>query len=94
MSGSNDFEIVDSSTVSFVKRGRKSSIDSALVAKLKTLKKGETVLIRKLAQNANDSDYKTVKGRVSAQLRAACREAGMSTYSIRWSSDGVPMIVA
>jgi hypothetical protein len=88
----DDFEIVEASSINFAKRGRKSNVDADLVAKLRGVKVGQTVLIRKMALNPQASDYRTAKARVSSQLRNACASAGLDTYAIRWTLDGVPSI--
>lgn len=88
----DDFEIVEASSVNFAKRGRKSTVDADLVGKLKGVKVGQTVLVRKMSLNPQSADYKTAKARVSSQLRIACASAGLDTFAIRWTLEGVPSI--
>ncbi len=93
-SGDNEFEIVDANSVNFAKRGRKSNIDPKLVEFLKTMPKGKTVAIRKMALDPKAVNYKTDKARISSQIRVACDQANLDTYRIRWSTDGVPFVEA
>lgn len=90
---SHDFEVVDSASIEYVKRGRKSNVDPELVNKLKTLPVGKSLTVRKMAQNPDSPTYASDKGRVGAQIRNACKSAGITTFSIRWSVDGIPAIV-
>lgn len=89
----SDFEFIQASEVSFVKRGRKANIDQKMVDALKTLKKGGAVAIKSLRVNPTDDDFKKEKARISSQIRKACEMAGLDTFSIRWSPDGVPQVV-
>lgn len=91
----NDFEVVDSTTISFVRRGRKAIVDKALVAKLSGLPVGKALSINKLALSPNSETYAKDKSRISSQIRNACREAGMAkgTFEIRWSVDGIPAVI-
>ena len=89
----SDFEIVDSSSVHFVKRGRKSVADPKLVNALKGLGKGKAMIIATLKQNPKSDTYANDKARVGSQIRTACKSAGLSDFSIRWSPDGVPQVV-
>lgn len=91
--GNDDFEIIDSGNIEFVKRGRKSNVDSALVERLKTLPVGKTLSVKRMALNPTDADYRKDKARISSQIRNACRAAGLATFDIRWSVDGVPQVM-
>jgi len=91
--GNDDFEVIDSGNVEFVKRGRKSHVDPALVDRLKTLPAGKTLSVKRLALNPADKDYRKDKARISSQIRNACREAGLPSFDIRWSLDGVPQVM-
>jgi hypothetical protein len=88
-----DFEIVDSSSVSFARRGRPSAVNPLLIEKLKGLPNGKAMKISGMALDANASDYKTAKARVSAQIRTACKAAELKGFDIRWTLEGVPMVV-
>ena len=89
----SDFEFIEASAVSFVKRGRKANVDEKLVTALKSLKKGGAVAIKSLTLNPSADDFKRDKARISSQIRKACELAGLDTFSIRWSPDGVPQVV-
>lgn len=88
----DDFEVVDTSSVEFAKRGRKSNIDPQLVAKLATLKPKQALRVGSLKVDMKSADYKTEKARVSAQLRNAARSAGLAKFDIRWTLDGTPTV--
>ena len=88
-----DFEIVDASSVQFVKRGRKSIADPKLVNALKGLGKGKAMVITPLRQDPKSATYANDKARVASQIRTACKSANLSDFSIRWSPDGVPQVV-
>lgn len=91
--GHDEFEIIDSSEASYVRRGRPSSINPALVDKLRTLPAGKTMAIRSLAQNPASPDYRKDKARIASQIRNACRAAGLGEFDIRWSVEGVPQVM-
>lgn len=90
----NDFEIVEANSVEFSRRGRKPKADQKLIDFLKTMPKGKTVAIRKLALDPMSANYKTDKARISSQIRTACQKANLDTYRIRWSTDGIPFVEA
>ena len=86
------FEFIEASEVSFVKRGRKATVDTGLVEALKSLKVGGAVAIRKMAQDPTNPDYAKEKARVSSQIRKACEIAGLAQFSVLWSPAGVPQV--
>lgn len=90
---SEEFEFIKAEEVSFVKRGRKSQVDSALVSALKSLSKGQAIAIKKFSLDTNAENYKTEKARISSQIRSACSAANLTNFSIRWSPNGVPQVV-
>ncbi len=90
---SEEFEFINAEEVSFVKRGRKSNVDSALVSALMSLPKGQAIAIKKFSLDVNSDTYKTEKARVSSQIRTACSAANLTNFSIRWSPNGVPQVV-
>lgn len=94
-SAGDDFEIVDSASVSFVRRGRKAVVDPGMVEKLSNLPKGKGLSIKKFALDPTSTTYAKDKGRVSSQIRNACKQAGLptGTYEIRWSVDGIPNVL-
>ena len=93
MASSNDeFEVLETSNIQFAKRGRKSNVSPTLVAKLSTLKPGQALSIRAMKVDMTAPDYKTEKSRVSAQIRTACRSAGLKSFQIRWTLDGTPTV--
>jgi hypothetical protein len=47
-SNSDDFEIINADDISFVKRGRKASVNPALVEALKTLANGKAMALKSL----------------------------------------------
>lgn len=91
--GNDEFEILDSSAVTFARRGRPSSVNPLLVEKLKSLPAGKSIAIKSMAHSPSSPEYKKHKARVSAQIRTACREAQLKKFDIRWTLDGVPMVV-
>ncbi len=88
----DDFEIVDPSEVQFAKRGRKSVVNPELTAKLKTLKPGQALTVKSMTLDTKSADYKTAKAKVSAQLRTACRAAGIEAFDIKWTLNGTPTV--
>lgn len=92
-SPNDDFEIVDSKSVSFVRRGRKAVVDPVLVEKLSGLPVGKGLTIRKMALDVNSPTYAKDKSRISSRIRNACKQAGLATFEIRWSVDGIPSVV-
>jgi hypothetical protein len=93
MPANTDDEFISASEIEFVRRGRTSSVDPALIEKLSRLPKGKAYAIKALALDPTDPDYKTNKNRVSATIRSACKSAGLPDYSVRWSPAGVPQVV-
>ena len=87
-----EFEIVDSGSVEFAKRGRKSKVDPKLTEMRKQLPKGKTIKIGKMKVDPKASTFRTDKARVSAQIRTACANANLKNFQIRWSIDGVPFV--
>lgn len=87
-----DFEIVDPKTIQFAKRGRKSEAPEELIAKLRTVKPGETMILKAMAVDMTASDYKTVKSRMSSRIRSACKAVGIESFDIKWTVDGVPTL--
>lgn len=88
----NDFQIVDPKSIQFAKRGRKSEVSPELIAKLRTLKAGDTLLINSMAVDLTASDYKTVKSRMASRIRNACSSVGIESFDIKWTVDGVPSL--
>lgn len=86
------FEFIEASEVSFVKRGRKATVDTGLVEALKSLKIGGAVAIRKMAQDPDAPGYAKDKAKVSAQIRKACELAGLVEFSVLWSPSGTPQV--
>jgi hypothetical protein len=86
------FEIIEASEVTKVSRGRKSNVDPALIAGLRTLTKGKAVRLTGQALDPKAPTYRTDKARVSASLRSACRSAGHTKFSIEFSPEGIPQI--
>lgn len=93
-SNSNDFgfEIVDTNSVQFAKRGRKSNVDPKLIDALSKLPKGKSLRISNMKLDPKADTFRTDKARVSAQIRTACSNANLSNFRIRWSIDGVPFV--
>lgn len=91
-SSNDDFEVVETSSVQFAKRGRKSNVDPQLVAKLATLKPKQALAIKSMKVDMKSADYKTEKARISAQLRTAAKSAGLTKFDIRWTLEGVPTV--
>ena len=88
----SDFQIVDPKTIQFAKRGRKAEVSPELVAKLRTMKPGDTALFPTMAVDMSAEDYKTAKSRMSSRIRNACASAGIESFDIKWTVDGVPSL--
>ncbi len=88
----DEFEIVSSSSIQFVKRGRKSVADEKLIDKLRTLTKGNAMVIHKMKQDPTSTSYANDKARIASQIRTACKTAGLVGFSIVWSPEGVPQV--
>jgi len=88
----DEFEIVSSSSIQFVKRGRKSVADPRLIEQLRTLTKGNAMVIRKYQQNPKSDTYANDKARIASQIRTACKTAGLVGFSIVWSPEGIPQV--
>jgi hypothetical protein len=86
-------EYVDLADVQFVKRGRKPSLDEQLVQKLKGLPSGKALVLQSLKLNPAASTYANDKARVASAIRTACKAAGLSVFSIKWTPQGVPQVV-
>lgn len=86
-----DFEFIDETDIQSVKRGRKSSADPALVEALRKLPTGKAVVVKTLALDTTDPDYKANKATVSAQIRSAGTQAGVEV-SIAFTPAGVPQV--
>jgi len=89
----SDFEIVDASSVQFVKRGRKLVADENLVKALKALGVGKAMVIAKMKQDPKSSTFANDKARIASQIRTACKSAGLKDFRILWSPEGVPQVV-
>jgi hypothetical protein len=89
----DDFEIIDASSVSFVKRGRKPNLNDSLVQRLRTLPNGQALVLRSLKQDPTASTYANDKARIASAIRTACKAAGLSAFSIKWTPDGIPQVV-
>lgn len=83
-----DFEIVNENELSFASRGRKSQVDPALVSAIAKLTSGKVLAIKSMRIDLKD---KSAKARVSAQLRASAKAAGV-VVSIRFTLDGIPTV--
>ena len=93
MANANDlFEIIDETEITQVSRGRKSSVDPALIEGLRRLTKGKAIKIPSQALDPQAENYKTEKARISAMLRTAMKAAGHNDFSIIFSPEGVPQI--
>lgn len=89
----SDFEIIEVSQVEFVKRGRKSAVSPALVEALRGLQVGKALAIKSHATDPTSADFAREKSRLASQIRTACREAGLPSYRILWSPQGIPQVV-
>lgn len=86
------FEIITEDQVKKVPRGRKSSVDPALVAGLRTVKVGQIIKVTTMQCVPASKDYGKDKARVSATLRSALKQAGFKQWKIEWSPEGVPQV--
>lgn len=86
-----DFEFIDEDNIQSVKRGRKSQVPQALVDALSKMPTGKAVVIKTLALDPKDEDYKSRKATVSATIRQAGKQAGVEV-AIAWSPAGVPQV--
>ena len=89
---SDDFQIIDPKSIQFAKRGRKAEASPELIAKLRTLKPGDTLLINSMAVDLTASDYKTAKSRMASRIRNACKSVGIEVFDIKWTVEGVPSV--
>ena len=89
----DDFEIINADDISFVKRGRKASVNPQLVEALKTLANGKAMALNSLKVDPNATNFANEKARIASQIRTACREAKLTNYRILWSPQGVPQVV-
>jgi hypothetical protein len=87
-----DFEEIPEDEIQAVRRGRKSTVDPALVDGLRTLTPGRAIRIPSQKLDPKSANYRTEKARVSASLRVAMRAAGHTAFAIIFSPDGVPQI--
>lgn len=87
-----DFNYIDVDTVQYVKRGRKATIDTALVEALRKLPKGKAIALTSLKQNPKAPTYANDKARVASSIRTACKAANLTGFRILWSPDGVPQV--
>lgn len=88
------FEFVNADDITFVKRGRKSSVNPQLIEALKKLPKGQALIISKMKTDPNAKNYANEKSRISSQIRTACRQANLTGFRILWSPNGVPQVIA
>lgn len=88
------FVIVDAAEISFVKRGRKAIADPELVATLKQLANGQALRIVSMQLDPNSANYANEKSRIASQIRTACKAANLTGFSIKWSPEGIPQVVA
>ena len=90
----DDFEIINADDISFVKRGRKALVNAELVEALKTLQKGKAMALKSLIVDPKATNFANEKARIASQIRTACREANLINFSILWSPQGVPQVLA
>ncbi len=83
-----EFQVISTDEMEVTPRGRKSSVSPDLVKALSRLKDGEALKI-----SAYKADNKKDKGRVSARIRQAAKQANVSV-KIFWSKTGVPQVQA
>lgn len=89
------FEVIDEAAVTYVKRGRKSTVDPEMVKAFTTLKAGKAVRIADLKGDPKSPEaYRKHKAKVSASIRTAMKAAGHGSCSILWTEDGVPQVLA
>jgi hypothetical protein len=89
-----EFEVVNADDIQFVKRGRKSNANPALIEALKGLKKGQALVVSNMKADPKSENYGTEKSRISSQIRTACRQANLTGFRILWTPTGVPQVVA
>jgi len=88
------FVIVNADEISFVKRGRKAVADPELISNLKMLANGQALRIVSMKLDPTSANYATEKSRIASQIRTACKAANLTGFSIRWSPEGIPQVVA
>lgn len=86
-----DYEFIDEGDIEATKRGRKSSASPKLIQALRDLPVGKAVVVKDLALDPTDPDYKSHKQTVSAQIRSAGTQAGVEV-AIAFSPQGVPQV--
>lgn len=89
----NEYEYIDADAVSYVRRGRKASVDAALVDALRKLPKGRAIALNSLRQDPASDKYAADKARTASAIRTACKAAGLDGFRILWTPTGVPQVV-
>ena len=92
MATADEFQIVSETDLEFSKRGRKSTVNPALVAAIAKLKKGQGLKLTGMTVNPNSPKAKTEKAKHSAQIRQAGKQANKKV-AIRWSATGIPQVI-
>jgi|LauGreDrversion4_2_1035121.scaffolds.fasta_scaffold821584_1 hypothetical protein len=87
-----NIEIIEVGDMEFVPRGRTSLVPQELVDALKKIGKGKALKLTDMKVDVSAKTYKTDKARVSATIRQAAKQAGVSV-EIRWSQAGIPQVV-
>lgn len=87
-----NIEIIEVGDMEFVPRGRTSNVPHELVDALKKIGKGKALKLTDMKVDVSAKTYKTDKARVSATIRQAAKQAGVSV-EIRWSQSGIPQVV-
>jgi len=92
--GGDEFEIVDSNSIQYVRRGRKAKADPVLIEKLRALPVGKAMVIRSLQVDPKSPKFANDKARIASQIRTACKAAEMpsGTFQILWTPDGIPQV--
>lgn len=86
-----DFEFIDEADIQSVKRGRKSQVPQELVDLIAKIPAGKAVVVKDLALDPKDEDYKSRKASISSTIRQAGRISGREV-AISFSPSGVPQV--
>jgi hypothetical protein len=88
-----DIEIIPTTEVVGVKRGRKSDAPAELVEAFRKVKSGSSVKINDFRGDTKDMVlYKKHKSKHTARIRASAKVAGREVVGIVWTTDGIPQV--
>jgi hypothetical protein len=88
------YEIIDETEIVSVKRGRKSSVDPALIEMMKKLEIGKVIRLNTYSVGTivEEEDKKKAKASTSAKIRQTAKASGWKNVSIIWEVTGTPVV--